>query len=349
MGNFIAAPSLREFFTDDNGNPLAGAKMYTYYAGTTTLRSTYTDSTGDFENTNPVILDDAGSCSIFIKTNDDDSITSDAYKFVLYDALGNLQWTVDNVYSLRGPKGTPGGPQGERGPQGETGPTGATGPRGYTGAKGDTGPKGDNGSETHIFRTAGTYSFTVPDGVTNIQYEMIGGGGGFYLPTALPNAASVLSGTKGNTRRGSFTTSGGTVLTIVVGAGGLVSTNPLTAAGQDTYLSADTVSEIRASGGGYGTNQSAGNEQPIYQKMQPFTTFTTYEGVTYNIVPNAIFGESSPYGDGGNIYKYSTPNAQGNGASGGTSVPYLSGSQLKIDQCGTGSPGLVALTFISVS
>lgn len=349
MTNFIAAPSLRDFFNDDNGKPLTGGKLYTYYAGTTTLRSTFTDSTGNFENTNPIILDDAGSCAIFIETNTLDELTADAYKFVLYDSLGNLQWSVDNIYSLKGPKGTAGGPQGPRGLQGPIGNTGVTGPRGYTGAKGNTGPKGDNGSETHVFRIAGTYSFTVPMGVTSIQYEMIGGGGGFYIPISPPNTGAVITGTKGNTQKGSFTTSGGTVLTIVVGAGGLVSTNQILAQGQDTYLSADTVSEIRAAGGGYGTNNAAGNEQPMYQKMQPFTTFTTYEGVTYNIIPNAIFGESSLYGDGGNIYKYSTPDGQGNGSSGGTSVPYLSTSALKVDNLGKGAPGLVALTFINVS
>lgn len=48
-----------QFFTD-NGIPLAGGKIYTYEAGTTTPLATYTSRTGLISNTNPIILDSAG-------------------------------------------------------------------------------------------------------------------------------------------------------------------------------------------------------------------------------------------------------------------------------------------------
>lgn len=52
-------------FFDDDGSPLAGGKICTYSAGTTTPLATYTDSTGSVLNTNPVILDSAGRATIW--------------------------------------------------------------------------------------------------------------------------------------------------------------------------------------------------------------------------------------------------------------------------------------------
>jgi hypothetical protein len=69
MPNIVPSPNIREFFYDENGKPLVGGKLYSYIAGTNTPRDTYTDSTGLYVNTNPIILDDAGSCEIWIATN----------------------------------------------------------------------------------------------------------------------------------------------------------------------------------------------------------------------------------------------------------------------------------------
>ena len=52
---------------DNNGDPLAGGKIYTYSAGTTTPKATYTTAAGDVENTNPIILDSAGRAVIFVQ------------------------------------------------------------------------------------------------------------------------------------------------------------------------------------------------------------------------------------------------------------------------------------------
>lgn len=48
-----------QFFTDD-GSVLSGGKIYTYAAGTTTPRTTYTSSSGIVANANPIILDSDG-------------------------------------------------------------------------------------------------------------------------------------------------------------------------------------------------------------------------------------------------------------------------------------------------
>lgn len=75
-------------FFDASGAPLAGGKVYTYVAGTTTPKTSYTDSTGATPNANPVILDAAGEANIWLEGN---------YKIVLKNSSDVTQWTVDNV------------------------------------------------------------------------------------------------------------------------------------------------------------------------------------------------------------------------------------------------------------
>lgn len=72
------------------GLPGAGYKLYTYTAGTTTPKATYTDTGGGTPNANPTILDARGEASIYLAT--------DAfYKFVLKTDADVTVWTVDNV------------------------------------------------------------------------------------------------------------------------------------------------------------------------------------------------------------------------------------------------------------
>ena len=47
-------------FHDNNGRLLVGGKLYSYLAGTTTLKATYRDSGSATAHTNPIILDSAG-------------------------------------------------------------------------------------------------------------------------------------------------------------------------------------------------------------------------------------------------------------------------------------------------
>lgn len=62
-------------FFDNNGAPLAYGKLFTYATGTSTKQATYTDSTGNTPNTNPIILNARGECTVFL----DSSLV---YKFV---------------------------------------------------------------------------------------------------------------------------------------------------------------------------------------------------------------------------------------------------------------------------
>jgi len=84
----LATPPKLQFF-DLNGAPLSGGKLYTYAAGTTTPLASYTDSTGNTANTNPIILDSRGEANVWL--------AGAIYKFALYDSTNVLIWTVDNI------------------------------------------------------------------------------------------------------------------------------------------------------------------------------------------------------------------------------------------------------------
>lgn len=77
---------------DSGGDPLSGGKLFTYAAGTSTLKATYQDADEDAANTNPVILDTRGEAVVFLGEGD--------YKFVLKDSSDNVIWTQDDISSI---------------------------------------------------------------------------------------------------------------------------------------------------------------------------------------------------------------------------------------------------------
>jgi len=82
-------------FFDNNGKPVAGGCLFTYISGTNTPLATYTDFTGSFLNSNPVILDSAGRADIWL--------LAQAYSFRLKTfggtacASGTQLWTEDGI------------------------------------------------------------------------------------------------------------------------------------------------------------------------------------------------------------------------------------------------------------
>ena len=85
----VLTPAPKTAFVNAAGEPLVGGRLYTYIAGTTTLQTTYTDSTAATANTNPVILDSRGEANVWLG--------GAIYKFVLKDATDALIWSVDNI------------------------------------------------------------------------------------------------------------------------------------------------------------------------------------------------------------------------------------------------------------
>jgi hypothetical protein len=80
-----------QFFTN-SGVILSGGKLYTYAAGTTTPKVTYTSFSGNAAHTNPIILDSAGRVpggEIWLSVS--------PYKFVLYTSTDVLIATYDNI------------------------------------------------------------------------------------------------------------------------------------------------------------------------------------------------------------------------------------------------------------
>lgn len=81
-------------FFDNNGVPLSGGKLYTYAAGTTTPKATYTSAAGTTAHSNPIILDSSGR----VPGGEIWLTTGQAYKFVLETPTGILLGTWDNIY-----------------------------------------------------------------------------------------------------------------------------------------------------------------------------------------------------------------------------------------------------------
>lgn len=94
------APDGRQQFFNSQGGVLAGGLLFTYTGGTTTKRFTYTDSTGNTQNANPIVLDSAGRTPSGVWLTD-----QIAYKFVLSpandtDPPTSPLWTEDNIYGI---------------------------------------------------------------------------------------------------------------------------------------------------------------------------------------------------------------------------------------------------------
>lgn len=84
-------------FLTATGLPLAGGKIYTYQAGSSTPFTTYTDVNGLIPNTNPIILNADGRLPSEVWLS-----AGYSYKFVLKDANDVLIATYDNLYGIIG-------------------------------------------------------------------------------------------------------------------------------------------------------------------------------------------------------------------------------------------------------
>lgn len=90
MASVSLSPAPYLTVLDVNGNPVAGAKITTYIAGTTTPQATYTDSTGTTPNANPIIADTAGRFVAYLTFGA-------SYKFAITDSAGTAIRTQDNI------------------------------------------------------------------------------------------------------------------------------------------------------------------------------------------------------------------------------------------------------------
>lgn len=84
-------PEGKQKYFNTAGVPMTGGKVYTYDAGTSTPRATYSDAAGLIPNPWPVVLDARGEATIF---------WSGAYKVTLKDPDDVTIWTVDGIQEV---------------------------------------------------------------------------------------------------------------------------------------------------------------------------------------------------------------------------------------------------------
>ena len=88
MGRPLQVELLLSGVRDTSGNVLSAGKVWTYDAGTTTPRTTWTAFDKSSSAANPIILDSAGRAQVY---------ADGAYKFVIKDSADNTLYTYDNL------------------------------------------------------------------------------------------------------------------------------------------------------------------------------------------------------------------------------------------------------------
>lgn len=87
----VLAPSPKFRAVGADGLALVGGKLWTYVAGTSTPKESFTDYGLGTANTNPVILDARGECDLWL---------DGSYKLTLTDSDDVQIWSVDDIRDL---------------------------------------------------------------------------------------------------------------------------------------------------------------------------------------------------------------------------------------------------------
>lgn len=144
------------------------------------------------------------------------------------------------------------------------------------------------GNNRVVFPSAGTFTWTVPVGITRIYAQVWGAGGGGGSCSG--SNSSGAGGNGGGYSGGVFTVTPGQVLTIVVGAGGAGYVATVGAAGLTGGTSSVGALISATGGGGGGGASSAGAVSGLY-------------GISSNSVGNGIGGQDNvPGGQAANAY-----------------------------------------------
>lgn len=104
--NLSPIGNIQQFFSA-SGKPLAGGKINTYAAGTSTPQSTFADNGGANTNPNPIILDSNGRSPVAIWLT-----AQVTYRFVITDSNNNIVTTLDNISGINDVQSSPVTPSG---------------------------------------------------------------------------------------------------------------------------------------------------------------------------------------------------------------------------------------------
>jgi len=81
-------PNAKNQFVDINGKPLVGGTVAMYVPNSLVPKDTYQDINLSILNTNPIVLDSMGQCTIW---------GDGQYRQRVFDSLGNLQWDFNTT------------------------------------------------------------------------------------------------------------------------------------------------------------------------------------------------------------------------------------------------------------
>lgn len=227
----FASPTQVEFLLsgaeDSNGDPLASGKVYTYAAGTTTNKDTWTDLAETTPQANPIILDANGKAQVF---------ADGLYKFVIKDSSDVTLYTWDNL-SYGESKGTTVDGGTSSGAANTYAITVAPNPIAY-----DTGQKfsfithqANTSSATLNVNGIGAAALRSKTGQVLVGGEIKSGavvlayydGSVFRIinTTPVPNVAQAYSNTTANTSSGTAATMTGATVTVSIKSGDYVKLN----------------------------------------------------------------------------------------------------------------------------
>lgn len=196
-----------------------------------------------------------------------------------------------------------------------------------------------------VYSSAGTFTWTCPDGVTSIDIECWGGGGGgsgSYDDEDLDRGG--FGGGGGAYSKSSLSVTPGVGYALIVGAagiGGANSANDATAGGDTTFDSTTVI----AKGGGRGTNPFSGGAPGAGGAAGSGTGDTKFSGGNGNATVGGGAGSSAgtaASGNNGSSFTGATaPSGGGNGGNGGGSG--VGGSAGSAPGGGGGGAGISAL------
>lgn len=185
------------------------------------------------------------------------------------------------------------------------------------------------------FTTTGTTTWTMPTGITSIQYLVVGGGGAGR--NGYPSNGAIAPGGAGGSvqQNSSATVSSGATLTVVVGVGGASSAG----AGGSSGLQGGGLS-VTASGGSGGSISGAGSNGTTSSITGSSLVFGSSGGAT-----GASGGSGAGSGAANNSWAWGGSGTANQGGGGGAGAPADTGFGWSATGGGTGGSGVVYIRF----